>query len=118
MNDKAQTILNNKQFQINVMNDQRRSWLYASSLVFAGIILLIFGWNWLDEFHSKSIWWVVVSLMLLLSINWWYWTMRLVRKLLETKQEEHELLHFIIHNIREIKDDVRQLGSQSIDKSK
>lgn len=87
----------------------RHRWLYASSVVYVGIILLIFSWDWIDSLNLKSIWWVVVSLMLILSINWWYWTMRVVRRFVHHRKYEVDLIMNIMYDIKEVKEDVRQL---------
>ena len=100
------------------VNKQRRRWLYASSIVFLGIVLLIFSWDWLDQFHSKSIWWVIVSLMLIVSVNWWYWTMRVVSRLVHHQKIEFSLIIELVKDIREIKSDVKELGRQELEEHK
>lgn len=96
------------------INNQRRKWLLASSAVFSGIIILIFAWDWIDQIHSKSIWWVIVSLMLILSVNWWYWTMRVVSRLMHHQKVEFGLIIELVRDIREIKADVKELGKQEL----
>lgn len=100
------------------IHDQRRLWLWASSIVFWAIIMIIFAWDWITDLHSKSIWWVIVSCMLLLSINWWYWTMRVLRKLLAHQALEYEILTSMLVDLDEIKQNVRELEHRSVDNSK
>lgn len=100
------------------INNQRRRWLYASSIVLTGIIALIFAWDWLDHFHSQSIWWLVVSLMLLISVNWWYWTMKVVYKMLQHQKIEFGIIRELLVDIKEVKSEIKNLGNQYIDKSK
>jgi small-conductance mechanosensitive channel len=100
------------------INQQRRRWLYASSIVFTGIIFLIFGWDWLDHFHNENIWWVVVSLALIISINWWYWTMRVVYKMLQHQKIEFTIIKELVSDIKEVKEEITKLGNQTIDKKK
>lgn len=94
------------------INEQRRLWLYASYIVATGVILLIFGWDWLSGFNNVSIWWVIVSLILLICMNWWYWTMKIIRQLLHHQQSEYKILSEIVKDIKEFKD---QLKKYSID---
>ena len=82
---------------------QRRQWLYASSIVYTGIIILIFGWNYLDSLHNNQIWWVVISLSLLISVNWWYWTMESLTILIRSIYDEYQILNEVTLNIKELK---------------
>lgn len=110
----------NKLFKLNDehldnINKQRRKWLYASSIVFAGIVLLIFGWEWLDHFQSAAVWWVVVALMLIISVNWWYWTMNVVYKMLHHQKIEFGIIKELLIDVKEVKQEVKKLGGQKLD---
>ena len=105
-------LLHSYQRDINKLNNQRRVWLHASSIVLTGIIFLIFSWDWLTTLNSHKIWWVVISLMMIVSINWWYWTMRVGRVILNYQTIEYELLKNIVENIQEIRQDLK---AQSLD---
>jgi hypothetical protein len=98
------------------INAQRRMWLYASSVVVLATLFLIFGWDWLDHFHSKSIWWLTASAILVLSVNWWYWTMRVMLRLLHHQKMEFHIITELILEIKEIRNEVRHLGVQNVDK--
>ena len=115
MNDSIKEILTRHEKDLERLNNQRRWWLWASSVVFVGIIFLIFGWDWLSELHSKSVWWVIVSLMLIISINWWYWTMRVVRIIIKYQEVEYSILKKIITDIHRLKKDIRNFHDQTID---
>lgn len=91
------------------INDQRRWWLYASSLVFVSLIFLIFGWDWIEGLHQPKIWWVMASILIIISINWWYWTMRIVRKFTEQQRLSIDIISELITDIKEIKDTVKRL---------
>ncbi len=91
------------------LNAQRRKWLYASSIVLTGIVFLIFSWDWIETLHNKSIWWVIISLMLLISVNWWYWTMRVVAKFLSQQKVSLVLIQELADDIKEIKNEVKNL---------
>ena len=100
---------------IDRINNQRRMWLYASSVVFSGIIFLIFGWDWLSGIQSKSIWWVIVGIMLIISINWWYWTMRVLRIIIDYQSGEYALITTIISDIHILKKDIKDFHDQTLD---
>lgn len=95
------------------LDQQRKRWLIASSFVYSAIIILIFTWDWLDGLGEKSVWWVVVSLMLVLSINWWYLTMRMIRRFMNHRSIEVGLILNIMEDLREIKQDVKKLKNSN-----
>ena len=61
----------------------------------------------LDSYNNKTIWWVFISLGLLVSINWWYWTMRSIATLLRSIYTEYTILNEITVDIEELKDVMR-----------
>lgn len=111
-------ILTREEQELDKLNNQRRVWLWASSVVFWAIIFIIFFWDWIDHLGSKSVWWFIVSCMLILSINWWYWTMRIVRKLIHHQRVEYSLLRSIITDLGKIKRDVKNMSANSVDNPK
>lgn len=110
-----QELITQHQKDIERLNYQRRWWLYASSIVFSGIIGIIFGWDWISGLDSKPIWWVIVSLMLLISVNWWYWTMRVIRILIRYQEVEYALLQEILHDVNYFKQNLKDFHDQTID---
>ena len=118
MNRRLKKVIDKHAEDLNRINDQRRWWLYASSIVIVGILCLMFAWDWLDGFHSRGIWWLVVSMMLVISINWWYWTMKVLRRIIEHQKTEFELIGVIITDIQEVKKDIKFLAPKNIDNDK
>lgn len=113
---KTKDLIEESTQDLEKINQQRRWWLLASSLVFSGIVLLIFGWEWIENLHSKLSWWAVVSMMLILSINWWYWTMRVMLRLVRHQKMEFHIISELIIDIKELKIEIRQLGTRKLDK--
>lgn len=101
--------------QLNSLNRQRHWWLWASSVVFTGIIFTIFSWEWLDNLESKTIWWVIVSLMLIVSINWWYWTMRVVRIVITHQSLEYRILKSILKDVRLVRKEFKKFKTSYLD---
>ena len=100
------------------LNKQRHLWLWASSVVFTAIIFLVFYWEWLNNLSSKPLWWVIISLMLLVSINWWYWTMRVVRHALLHQSLELKILKSLITDISSIRQLIVEMKQIHLDKIK
>lgn len=86
---------------------QRRHWLYASSIVYTAIILTIFSWDYLTTCTTHKVWWVLISLGLLVSVNWWYWTMRSIASVVRSVYSEYEILNEITTELRDIKEEVK-----------
>jgi len=85
---------------------ERKSWLVLSAFVSIGAIGVIFGWNAVQTNHLI---WVVSSLGLVIAVIWWYWTMRLIRHLIEHKIVESNILQELVEDIRHIKEEVKNL---------
>jgi ABC-type bacteriocin/lantibiotic exporter with double-glycine peptidase domain len=85
---------------------ERKSWLVLSAFVSIGAIGVIFGWNAVQTNHLI---WVVSSLGLVIAVIWWYWTMRLIRHLIEHKIVESSILQELVEDIRHIKEEVKNL---------
>ena len=115
MNLKTKLILAQYQKDLEKLNNQRKLWLYASSIVLTGIIVVIFGWDWLDHFHSNTLWWSIVSVMMIVCVNWWYWTMRVIRILLNHQEAEYDLLACILNDVAAAKEDIKFLAPKDVD---
>jgi len=100
---------------LKLFDNQRRAWLFLSALVVAAVFKIIFSWNSLNENHFM---WIAVSLGLMVSITWWYWTMKLIRDLIQQRREEGEILVDIVHHIRDVQNEVRKLSTNTVDKDK
>jgi Flp pilus assembly protein TadB len=97
--------------EINKANQQRKKWLLASSIMVIAIAVYIIGWHWINELDNIWIDWIIVAIGLVISVNWWYWTMSLVRQYIEHQQSVMDLLSSIVTDIKIIKEDVKSLNS-------
>lgn len=89
--------------QLNYFNNQRKAWLVLSLFVALAVFGIILEWHMIE---SVTVMWLVGSIGLLISVTWWYWTMRLIRNLLEFKIEEARLLVEIVTDLKEIKENI------------
>jgi hypothetical protein len=88
------------------IDSERKYWLGISVFVVITIIGVVFNW---DYVVNDKIAWLVVTLGLTITVVWWYWTMKIVRHLLESKNDEYEILNEVVCTIKEIKEDVKNL---------
>lgn len=86
---------------------QRRLWLYASSVVYVSIICIIILWDYIDSFHSKTLWWGIISISLIISVNWWYWTMHSLDKLVDSIRSEFTLIREISSDLTELRNIIK-----------
>jgi hypothetical protein len=114
----TQRLIDENNRDLDQINEQRRTWLYASSVVVVAVVVLIFGWEWLDTLHSKTLWWLIASGMLVLSVNWWYWTMRVMLRLINHQKIEFAIIQELLTDIKIIRNEVKQLVDQELDNKK
>lgn len=101
--------------QLNKFNQQRRLWLALSLFVMISIAFIIFDWNHIQAYKLE---WTMGSIGLLISASWWYWTMRIIRHLIQHKTDEYQILNDIVAEIKDIKAHVLDLSSNPVDKDK
>ena len=99
--------LNTIIISLKKLNSERKVWLAFSSVVCLGILFLIFDWNFIQALHLQS---YVIIVGFIISITWWYWTMRLIRIILSHREEEFKILQEIVDDIKIIKKDITNLN--------
>ena len=92
--------------RIKAFKNQRICWMKSSFVVAALVALTVTGWNWIVSQHLV---WAFATCSLVVSATWWYWTMSMVKDLIELKQDEAVILSDLISDIKEMKEKVRQL---------
>jgi len=90
---------------LNLFNNQRKAWLTLSVFVVSAVAFIIVDWNQI----TPKMMWLLASAGCLTAVVWWYWTMRIIRQLIDHRKEESEILHDIIVVIKEIKEDIKKL---------
>ena len=103
------------QEHLKAFDKQRKLWLVLSSFVIIAVSDIIFNWS---SVTSSYLIWVFASVGLLVAVVWWYWTMRLLKQLINHRIEESEILHDIFLDIKDIKKEVKEYTAELIDKSK
>jgi amino acid permease len=90
---------------LNSLNKERIFWLRISLFVVVLSVITIFNWNYLIK---TDLIFLVVSIGIIITIIWWYWTMSIIRKLIGFKTVETEIMNDLILDIRDIKQDIRK----------
>ena len=96
--------------ELEKFNKERIFWLRLSGFVAISILLIILDWTILGQ---NKTFWILVSLGLTLSVTWWYWTMKLVRKIIDHRLVEVEILSNIVGDIKEIREDIKKLDQKT-----
>lgn len=91
---------------------ERRAWLVLSAFVVFSIGFIIFGSNQLEKLH---ILWIIGGIGLLISMVWWYWSMRIINKLVVHREEEIAVLNDLCIDIKEVRQEIRELKTKTLD---
>lgn len=116
MNSKTTKLLIQHEKDLEILNTRRFMWTWSSLLTIICTIVLTFAWEWLDSIKTASIWWFISSIMIIVAINWWYWTIRIIRIVINHQRIEYELIKSILHDIRSLKHDIKEFNEYSINK--
>ena len=114
MTEHKQQLISKFKSDIIRLNDQRQRWLTFSSVIFVGVILIIFFSDTINNLHSNTIWWAIGSVGLLVSVNWWYWTLTLIRRVLQHQIDTVVILNEITNDVKDIKTDITDLYQKKL----
>lgn len=103
MKDRLDKLLSQNINDIDEINKQRRYWLLSSSIVFVCIVILIFSWDWITNTRQQSLWWIFISILLIISVNWWYWTMQSLATIIHRIKDEYIILSDVVDELAEVK---------------
>lgn len=88
---------------------QKRSWL-AVSISFVIILLtLVLEWGNISAVNSTYLWVFTFAVLILTSIVWWFWTMRIMSTFLNHRKQEIMILEEIVVDIKQMKRDIEKL---------
>jgi hypothetical protein len=92
--------------QINKLKSvvkESKYWMMASIVVITTMPLLVF--DIIKNTNNHILMCVLIGLGLGISVGWWFWTMRLIRGLINQRMAEGEVLKEVLQDIKEIKKD-------------
>lgn len=92
---------------LTTLNHDRIIWMYLSITVVAVSLTLVYGWGKLIAFDSHLLWAVVSTAAIVIAVAWWYWTMSLIRRLLEIQIDVVDILKELTTDIKDIRGEVK-----------
>lgn len=92
--------------EIKKLDQSRMLWLHLSSYIVISILIFLANWIFLD---NNVVYLIVTASGLILTITWWYWTMKMIRQLLNHRITEAKILKAIIHDIRDVKKEIKKI---------
>ena len=88
------------------LNHDRIIWMYLSITVVAVSLALVYGWGKLIAFDSHILWAFISAGTIVVAVAWWYWTMSLIRKLLDIQIDVVDIIKELTTDIKDIKVEV------------
>ena len=82
---------------------ERKLWMALSAIVIISVLGIIFDWATIYQYKLE---WLVGAGGLLLTIVWWYWTMRITKELITIKIKDREILQEVIEDIKHIRKEI------------
>ena len=95
--------INNQIKKLNKLDTERKSWLIVSAFIIISTLGIIFDWNSIVLCRLQ---YTFVGAGLVTSVVWWFWTMRLIRLLIDHRMAEAETLREILTDIRSIRQEI------------
>ena len=84
-------------------------WIKFSVLFIFLLILTFVEWDDIASLNRTDIWIGITAFFSLVAAGWWYWTMFIVKTLMNQRQEEINILNDVIRDIRDIKNNLTNL---------
>lgn len=87
---------------------QHVCWLKVGVVFAPFVALVILEWNEIIAL-GNNLWLLIALIIALIGVSWWYWTMAIIRVLLNYKVIELELLRGTVDDIKSVYNDVKKL---------
>jgi ABC-type bacteriocin/lantibiotic exporter with double-glycine peptidase domain len=96
--------------QLEDIDRQRLFWLRISGFIAVSILFIIVDWKFVQSYDLS---WIFITAGLISAVTWWYWTMMIIRKLLNHKTVESIIMIELVSEIKEIKKEVKNIDQKS-----
>ena len=95
--------INHQIKKLKNLDIERKGWLMVSGFIMISILGIIFDWKTVILFKLQ---YIFVCAGLIISVVWWFWTMRLIRLLIDHRMAEAETLKEILIDIKSIRKEI------------
>lgn len=95
--------INHQIKKLKNLDIERKGWLMVSGFIMISILGIIFDWKTVILFKLQ---YILVCAGLIISVVWWFWTMRLIRLLIDHRMAEAETLKEILIDIKSIRKEI------------
>jgi hypothetical protein len=84
---------------------QRTQWLFFGYVFLMWLFFIVIQWPNIEKL-DKNLWIIIGFVCLTVGATWWFWTMEVIRKLINFRRLELEILDNTLEDIREVKNKV------------
>jgi len=88
---------------------QKQSWVTLSIIFVVLLISVIIEWGDITQVNNPYLWVFIFAILILTSIIWWFWTMRIMSTFLNHRKQEIMILEEIVIDIKQMKSDIEKL---------
>lgn len=88
---------------IKLGNYWRRHRLYASLLIIITFIGIIVSWVYIASVKLNVMWWGIISISLIVIVNWLYWTICELDRIVRSIDNEYYILNEISTDLAHVK---------------
>lgn len=87
---------------------QRICWLKIGAIFAPFVGLVILEWNAIISL-GNNLWLLAALIIALIGVSWWFWTMAIIRVLINYKLIELEILRGTVDDIKAVYNDVKKI---------
>ena len=91
---------------------QKTTWQLISCFSFLLIIFLIIYWDWIEHFQSNSLWISIAIFTAIVTGTWWYWTLKIIRRIIYHQEIEFDLIFSIQEDLKDLRSNIQELNKR------
>lgn len=95
------------------IQQQKLTWQLISFFSFLAVAALIIYWDWIEKFRSNSLWVFIVIFIGMIIGVWWYWTLKIIRRIIYHQEIEFDLIFSIQKDLKDIRSSIKEMNETS-----
>ena len=104
-------LLNKRNKEIVKAEQERILWLKIITISIITAVILFLFWQFFVPASISAVVGFVTSVLLLILVIWWLWTMKILKQIIFHKQLEVDILIDLIHDLETVKKNLKDLGN-------